>query len=62
MPFIVEIIESESGWGQKLDGIRGFRTEQAAKNYITKYNASNNLPYVPDWYMYARMKDHYDHN
>ena len=50
----VNIIESERGWGQKIDETKYFDNEaearQFAKDYNTKYN---NQPTVPDWYMYA---------
>jgi hypothetical protein len=49
----VDIIESERGWGQKLDGTRYFDNEDEAKKFVKEYNAENNLPYVPEWYMYA---------
>lgn len=47
------IIESERGWGQRVDGVLTFDTYEAADKYKTEYNSKNNLPYVPDWYMYA---------
>lgn len=52
--FLVEIIESERGWGSRLDEIRRFTTEKEAKDFIIEYNKRNNLPEVPDWYMYAQ--------
>jgi hypothetical protein len=52
--FRVEIVESERGWGQKQDSIKEFDTEGAASSFIKKYNSKNNLPTVPDWYMFAR--------
>ena len=50
----VDIIESERGWGSKLDETKTFRGKAAAVRFVKKFNAKNNLPYVPDWYMYAR--------
>ena len=47
------IIESERGWGQRVDEVREFKTEKARDNFIKKYNAQNNEPTTPDWYMYA---------
>ena len=32
--YVVEMIESESGWGQKSDGYLGFLTEAKAKAYV----------------------------
>ncbi len=49
----VNIIESERGWGQKIDDIKFFDSEEEATAYVTQYNAKNNEPVVPDWYMYA---------
>jgi hypothetical protein len=47
------IIESERGWGQKIDEVKEFKTEKARDKFITKFNARNNEPTTPDWYMYA---------
>lgn len=52
--FEVEIIESERGWGQKVDERKYFKTAEDADQFCKEYNAKNNLPTVPDWYMYAR--------
>lgn len=49
----VNIVESEAGWGQKVDEVKYFETEQEAKNYCKEFNADNNLPSTPSWYMYA---------
>ena len=49
----VDIIESERGWGQKVDDIKFFDSEDEAKAFVRDYNKDNNLPQVPDWYMYA---------
>lgn len=51
----VAIIESERGWGQRVDEIRKFNTRKAAEAFVRKYNAQNDKPTVPDWYMYARI-------
>lgn len=51
----VEIIESERGWGQKVDEVKEFNSKIEAEKFIRAYNAKNNLPEVPDWYMYARL-------
>jgi hypothetical protein len=51
----VEIIESERGWGSKVDEILYFKTEAEAKKYVAEYNAKyNNEPTTPDWYMIAK--------
>jgi len=53
----VEIIESERGWGSKVDETLEFSgptAEADAKKYVTDYNAKYNAePIVPDWYMAA---------
>lgn len=50
--FKVEIIESESGWGQKVDEV-WFKTEALADKFIAKYNAENNKDKVPEIYWRA---------
>lgn len=50
----VFIIESERGWGQRVDETIYFDTTREADEFIRDYNKDNNLPQVPDWYMYAR--------
>jgi hypothetical protein len=50
----VDIIESERGWGQKLDESIYFDNADEALQYAEEYNRKhNNLDYVPDWYMRA---------
>jgi hypothetical protein len=51
----VEIIESERGWGQKVDDVRNFDTLSEAQKFVDEYNSKNNEPEVPDWYMYAKI-------
>lgn len=53
----VFIVESERGWGQRVDETKYFDTIAEAKRFIAKHNASNNLPVVPDWYMYACLAE-----
>jgi hypothetical protein len=52
----VEIIESERGWGAKVDEVKEFDTLKEAEAFIKEYNAQNHEPEVPDWYMYARLQ------
>lgn len=54
MRFRVDIIESERGWGQKIDEQKFFDDANEAYQFVEKFNAKNNLDYVPDWYMYAQ--------
>jgi transcriptional regulator CtsR len=49
----VYIIESERGWGQKIDEIKKFESEEEADKFIKKFNSKNDKNIVPDWYMYA---------
>ena len=54
----VEIIESERGWGQKVDEVIYFDNEPEAIAYAADYNKKYNPPlkkgeHVPDWYMAA---------
>lgn len=51
----VAIIESERGWGQKVDEVKEFPTKAEAESFVKEFNAKNNLSYVPDWYMYAEI-------
>lgn len=53
-PFKVEIIESERGWGSKIDEIREFNDKKSALEFIREFNSKNNSDTVPDWYMYAQ--------
>lgn len=51
----VEIIESERGWGSKLDETKFFDNQREAEEFCKTYNAQNTETIVPDWYMYARV-------
>ena len=56
----VPMLESERGWGSKIDGYVGpFEDQAAAKVYMDKYNLKyklkyNNEPTVPDYYIAAQ--------
>lgn len=50
----VTIIESERGWGQRVDEVVEFKTYEEAKKYQTQFNSVNDKEFVPDWYMVAR--------
>ncbi len=52
----VVIIESERGWGQRVDEIRHFDSLKLAEQFVEDYNAANTLPRTPDWYMFARLE------
>jgi hypothetical protein len=50
----VDIIESERGWGQKIDETKYFDNELEAKAFVQRYNDTyNTAREVPDWYMRA---------
>lgn len=51
----VLIIESERGWGQRVDEIRYFDTREEAESFCNEYNTKNDKDTVPDWYMYATI-------
>jgi hypothetical protein len=53
MKFRVYIMESERGWGQRVEEVRMFDTYEEAAELVTEYNSCNNEDVVPDWYMYA---------
>ena len=51
----VDIIESERGWGSKIDETIYFDNEAEARRFVESYN--QDLPeHVPDWYMMARYE------
>jgi len=49
----VYIIESERGWGQRIDETKEFDTEEAAIAFCKDYNKDNTADSAPDWYMKA---------
>lgn len=51
--YVVDIIESERGWGQSLDSTKRFSSLTEANKFVKEFNAENNKPTVPDWYMRA---------
>lgn len=54
--FVIPMLESESGWGSKIDGHAGpFDTKTEAETFRDAYNAKfNNKPTVPSWYIVAQ--------
>jgi hypothetical protein len=40
----VWIIESEGGWGQRIDEVIEFPTEEEAQKYCSEYNKKYNPP------------------
>lgn len=51
--FKVNIIESEAGWGSKIEDVEEFDTQEEADDFIVKFNKQNNKDKVPAWYMRA---------
>jgi hypothetical protein len=49
----VDIIESERGWGSKIDQVKYFETESEAREFCREFNSSNTDAVAPDWYMQA---------
>lgn len=49
----VLVIESERGWGQKVDSVHVFDTYEEALKFQTKFNEPNTAISAPDWYMVA---------
>jgi hypothetical protein len=49
----VNIIEAESRWAHQIDEVKEFDTLEEANAFVQKFNANNNLSYVPDRNMYA---------
>lgn len=57
MPVKVLMIESERGWGQRIEEKKEFPTLAEAEAFCREYNSKNNPPLetTPDWYMYAQI-------
>lgn len=56
MKYEVFIIESERGWGQRVDERKVFSGRTAKKDaeeFVERFNSSNTEDEVPDWYMFA---------
>jgi hypothetical protein len=56
----VAIIESERGWGSKVEETKEFESRKEAEKFVAEYNEKNTEDYaktgiVPEWYMYARI-------
>jgi len=53
--FKVYVIESERGWGQRIDETRFFDTKEEAVEFVKDFNSHNTDDVVPDWYMRAEL-------
>lgn len=51
----VDIIESERGWGSKVDDTYEWPEEEKvqAETFVMEFNKQNNLPYAPEIYWRA---------
>lgn len=49
----IDIIESEKGWGKRVDESLYFDSKEEAELYRVKFNAQNTGSKTPDWYQYA---------
>ncbi len=54
----VSIIESERGWGQKVDETKLFKTVELADAFVEEYNKRNNEDTVPDYYTFAKVTNY----
>lgn len=53
LPWKVNVIESEAGWGRKIDEVRYFETKDKAITFKDEFNSHNTSTTVPSWYMVA---------
>jgi len=52
----VYIIESEAGWGKRVDETLEFDTKKLVEEYVNEYNGRHNTADVTQsWYMYATI-------
>lgn len=49
----VPVIESERGWGSKIDDYMVCLSMEDAKAFAKKFNSENTEDTAPDWYMRA---------
>ena len=58
MAYRVDIIESEAGWGQKIDETIQFDKLEEAEKFVYDYNQKYNPPKenTPSWYMIAVLR------
>jgi len=57
-PWVVTIVESERGWGRKVDEYRRFATRELAEAFKADYNKDLPDGPAPDWYMQAESIDY----
>lgn len=54
--FKIAVVESERGWGSKIDDWMVCLTLDDINDFRKEFNSKNNLDVVPEWYMYADGK------
>lgn len=59
MKYKAVILESEAGWGSRIDETKEFDTKQERDAFVKEYNDKYNPPLkpgerVPSWYMIAQ--------
>lgn len=60
--YYADIIESEAGWGSKIDETKEFDTIEERDAFVKEYNDKYNPPLkagerVPSWYMIAEKSE-----
>ncbi len=53
---LVPVIESEAGWGSKVDDHMVCLTVESANDFVKEFNAKNTAKTTPKWYMYAQSE------
>lgn len=52
----IPVIESEAGWGAKIDDYMVCLSNEDGQKFIESFNSKNTESKTPDWYMYAENK------
>ena len=53
----VIVVESERGWGQRVDEVKTFATRTEAEEFVRGFNSENVEDSAPDWYMHAYIAE-----
>ena len=50
----VDMLESEAGWGSRIDEVFYYKNQEDALEFVNRYNAEyNNQKTTPSWYIMA---------
>ena len=49
--FKIAVIESEAGWGRKIDNYMVCLSLEDIESFRTEFNSKNDSDSTPDWYM-----------